>query len=113
VTTLGLHWFLEGRGSDATRLGDEARFEAVLRELPEALGLTVLTPPQIQEHDGGMVGMVLLAESHFTLRSSEGGLHADLFSCRAVDFTQARERLQAEFGPMDVTESTVERAFDD
>jgi hypothetical protein len=30
-----------------------------------------------------------------------------------VDFTLARERLQAEFGPMDVTESTVERVFDD
>ncbi|GEM_PF-5044172 len=115
MATLGLHWFLEGRGADASKLADPDILAAVLQEVPAALGLTVLTPPQLQEYDGGRVGMVLLAESHFTVRVVHDGaeLFADLFSCRRVDFGPARERLVAEFGLREVSDSTVEREYDD
>jgi len=112
---LGLHWFLEGRAEDASRLSDTSRLQAVLEEVPAALGLTVLTPPEVQSSDAvGTVGLVMLAESHFTVRCipEEGLLWADLFSCREVDFSPARARIVEAFGLSDVTESTVERTLD-
>jgi S-adenosylmethionine/arginine decarboxylase-like enzyme len=115
VSLLGLHWFLQGRGGEA-RLRDIERIRAVLTEIPEALGLTVLTPPEVHSNDPvGTVGMVLLAESHFTVRCvpEEGILRADLFSCLPVDFDPAGERLVSAFDLTDVTHSTLERTIDE
>ncbi len=115
MATLGLHWFLEGRGADASKLSDPQALAGVLTNVPETLGLTVLTPPSMQAFDGGRVGMVLLAESHFTVRchDEDGEVFADLFSCRRVDFRTARDQLVDAFGLSEVSVSTVEREFDE
>ena len=111
---LGVHWFLEGRVEDVDRLSDTSRLQAVLREVPASLGLTVLTSPAVHaSEEVGTVGLVMLAESHFTVRClpEECRLWADLFSCRDVDFGPARDRLVDSFGLRDVRESTVERTL--
>jgi len=95
---LGWHWILDAHGCDRAQLACRGALLGMLCALPDQLGLTRVAEPQIHEHDAGeplLVGLVLLAESHFSLhaRPALGVLHADLFSCVAFDAQRALDLL--------------------
>lgn len=101
---LGWHWMIDAQEGDPGKLGDRQLLAASLRFVPEALGLTRVGVPQLFDHvdaEGGatLAGVVLIAESHFSLhlRPALGVLHADLFSCAAFDPRRALELLQEAF----------------
>jgi S-adenosylmethionine decarboxylase len=113
---LGLHWIADARGCPRERL-TRVHLGTALRELPDRLGLRRVSEPQLFEHedDSGaadsIAGLVLIAESHVSLHAfvAQGALHADVFSCRAVDFSLARSYLAEHFGALQISETMLER----
>src|SRR5690606_36686642 len=100
---LGWHWILDAQGCDQQRLGSRDELQRLLCALPDELGLTRVAEPQIHVHEGAeltLVGMVLLAESHFSLhaRPERSVLHADLFSCVAFDEQRALDLTRRAYG---------------
>lgn len=96
MSYIGTHWIFDGHGAKVSLLDDEAHLRHVLAKLPDALGLTRVNEPQTFRHDGEdqrtLAGVVLLAESHFSLHAfpDQGVLHCDLFSCTQFDLEKAR-----------------------
>ena len=103
---LGWHWMMDARECDAPDLADSARVAELLRRVPEVLGLTRVGDPQVFEHrdpssgEVTLAGVVLIAESHFSLhvRPAQKFVHADLFSCARFDPGAALTLLQQSFG---------------
>jgi S-adenosylmethionine decarboxylase len=99
---LGWHWILDALDCDAATLSDRDVLSRALVEVPDALGLRRVAPPQLFEHRDGpdgavtLAGITLLAESHFSLHVRPGlrTLHADLFSCAPFRPEAAREALR-------------------
>lgn len=116
---LGCHWIFDGHGAEAARLGDEALLRRALEELPERLGLRKVAPAQsfAQEASGErtVAGIVLIAESHFSLHAfpGPGVLHGDLFSCKPFDVDAARAYLTELFGIRAWREELLERRTKD
>lgn len=113
---LGLHWIVDATDCAFDALGDEAHLENVLVSIPDQLGLTRVGQVQLFQHeeeDGDitLAGMVLIAESHFSIHARPGlrTLHADLFSCKPFDIPAARRLLKAAFGFTQYEESVLER----
>ncbi len=100
---LGWHWIVDAFDCDATKLADRGVLERQLSEVPDALGLKRVGEPQIHVEGGDeplLVGLVLLAESHFSIhaRPRQRVLHADLFSCVRFDVERCLMSLQAAYG---------------
>ena len=113
---LGWHWMIDARDCEASNLSDTKRVSDLLRQVPEALGLTRVGDPQIFEHrdpsgDVTIAGVVLIAESHFSIhvRPNQRALHADLFSCAKFSEGPALELLRAAFQFADHTERMITR----
>jgi S-adenosylmethionine/arginine decarboxylase-like enzyme len=108
---LGTHWIADAEGCAPDRLTYERVANALL-EIPKCLGLTVVSPPQVH-HDPktGIAGIVLLAESHFSIHCVPGemALHVDLFSCREFSTTAAKRWLSDAFRAGAWSESYVPR----
>lgn len=87
---LGWHWIVDAFDCDSATLGDRSVLTRLLTQLPDELGLKRVGEPQIHTEGGEdplLVGLVLLAESHFSIhaRPAQRVLHADLFSCARFD----------------------------
>jgi len=112
---LGCHWIFDGHGASAEGLGDEALVRRALEELPERLRLTKVAPAQTFHHgppgETTVAGIVLIAESHFSLHAfpAHGVLHGDLFSCKPFDVDAARAYLTQLFGIRGFREELHER----
>jgi spermidine synthase len=102
MSRLGTHWLARAAGCPPDRLGSAARLADVLRELPDALGLTRVGEPIVHARpEGGVAGVVLLSESHASLHASpaDGTLFADIFSCAPFDAHAAARFLERAFRP--------------
>ncbi len=110
---LGVHWLFDGSG-DPALLAREPLLRRALIELPELLGMTRVSEPQLTANprDGALAGIVLIAESHLSLHllPSAGALHGDLFSCRPFELGTAREYLRALYGLGELAEQQVQRS---
>lgn len=100
---LGWHWIVDAFDCDAAALADRRVLARLLVELPEALGLRSVGEPQVHVEAGPeplLVGLVLLAESHFSIhaRPANRVLHADLFSCVRFDVERCLLKLQQAYG---------------
>lgn len=108
---LGTHWIADAEGCAPERLTQE-RVVAALTEIPKCLGLTIVSPPQVHfDPKGGIAGIVLLAESHFSIHCVPNltALHVDLFSCREFSTTAAKRWLSDAFRAGAWSESYVPR----
>lgn len=111
---LGWHWIFDGTGIPNDRLSSRELIADALRTLPLRLGLTIISTPQIFVHEAAVPsigGVILLAESHFSLHSfpGRGILHGDLFSCREISVVDARNYIQQAFGMAELHERLLVR----
>ncbi|MCI0669604.1 MAG: S-adenosylmethionine decarboxylase [Myxococcaceae bacterium] len=114
---LGWHWILDALDCDVAALCDREALARALVEVPDALGLTRVSQPQLFEHRDGpdgartLAGVILLAESHFSLhaRPHLGALHADLFSCVPFPASAARDALRRYYPFTRATEQVLHR----
>jgi S-adenosylmethionine/arginine decarboxylase-like enzyme len=107
---LGWHWIFDGW---VDRIAcDEQLLVRILDEVPARLGLTRVSPPQVFAQEAASVaGIVLLAESHFSLHvfPARGLLHGDLFSCKAFEVSIARRCLEEFFAFRQLSEQVLDR----
>ena len=90
---LGCHWIAEVSPQVTATLSEKGRVQQFLTVLPDALGLTSVRPPVIQQsEDGAVRGVVLLSESHASAHTDpeRGLVFVDLFSCAPFSQTEAR-----------------------
>ena len=88
--TRGCEWIVEAHGCDAERLADPDVLRALFARLIAVLGLHPVAPaqwhafPPVNGAQGGVTGMVMLAESHLTVHTfpEHGSLCLNLFCCR-------------------------------
>lgn len=87
----GEHITIDGYGGDEKLLNDKEVVMGVVRDLPEKLGMTKLSEPQVffaPENDvkdpGGWSGFVVIAESHISIHTfpRRGFVSADVYTCK-------------------------------
>ena len=114
IDQLGWHWVFDAR-ADGALLSEESRLREVLESLPGELGLRTVSPAQtFCHHDNGersVAGIVLIAESHFSLHAfpDRALLHGDLFSCKPFDQDKARAILTRHFSITGWNETVLDR----
>jgi S-adenosylmethionine/arginine decarboxylase-like enzyme len=114
---LGWHWIFDGWAVDDHIACDEPLLLRVLEELPKRLELALVARPQVFANPGSpasIAGIVLLAESHFSLHAvpERGVLHGDLFSCKPFELTVARRCLQEFFSFRQLSDQLIDRGTD-
>ncbi|MCA9639069.1 MAG: S-adenosylmethionine decarboxylase [Polyangiaceae bacterium] len=100
---LGWHWIVDAFDCDGAALADRGALLRLLTDVPQVLGLRVVGEPQVHIESAPeplLVGLVLLAESHFSVhaRPAQRVLHADLFSCVRFDVERCLLELQQAYG---------------
>ena len=82
----GWEWIVDGEHAQASRLGDLAAMQQLAAAVVEALQLQVIGEPQWHQFPGpgGVTGLYLLSESHFTVHTfpESGVITVNLYSCR-------------------------------
>lgn len=82
----GWEWIVDGEEAHASRLGDLPAMQRMAAAVVAALGLQVIGVPQWHQFPapGGVTGMYLLSESHFTVHTfpESGVVTVNLYSCR-------------------------------
>jgi S-adenosylmethionine decarboxylase len=107
----GVHFMIDGYAASAALLADRDHLERLLYDLPDAIGMHRIAPPQIVEvgplnpkDSGGISGFVIIAESHFSFHTfpARGFVTADLYTCQdEIDRDDVIRRLKAAFGLID------------
>ncbi len=106
---LGPHLMLDLYNCNPSKLSNMEFIFSILDELPELVGMTKISKPDItyypgseQSFDkGGLSGFVLIAESHMTIHTfvADSFASVDIFSCKDFDMEKAVsfivERLEA------------------
>lgn len=112
VKFAGTHLLIDLWG--AGRLDDLALVEAALRESAEVAGATIL---HCHLHhfspNGGVSGVLVLAESHISIHTwpERGYAALDVFMCGACDPYKAIPVLKRAFGPDNITLSEQKRGL--
>lgn len=113
VPAVGTEWIVDAAGCSPERLRDVERLRALAEGVVRELGLTVVAPPlwHVFPGEGGVTGMLLLAESHLTLHTypEHRSLALNLYCCNARPTFPFRERLGDLFGASSVAVRTVSR----
>ena len=79
-----MHLMLDARGGDSAALGHTATAESYLATLAERTDMTIIVPPMVKGTPIGLVGMVVLAESHASIHVVDDNAWVDLFTCRPM-----------------------------
>jgi len=108
---LGVHWLADATGCRAEALADPERIADLLVGLAADAGLTPLGEPLVQPTASGLVGMLLLAESHASAHTDRVARTAfvDVFSCVAIPTEGFTERVTSALGATSVRARTVAR----
>ena len=111
VAVLGWHWMGCATGCAPERLADPEGLDALLRELPAALGLRAVSEPVVRDAATGLAGVILLAESHVAIHVAEAdrAVLIDVFSCVHFDPAPAPPVLRRALGAAHVDGSMVQR----
>jgi len=111
METLGNHYLAEYHGCDTGRIDDPAFLEATMREAAERAGATIVQGFFHRFSPHGASGVLIIAESHFTIHCwpERGYAAADFFSCGDVDAVEALRHLGDSIGASDRSVSVVSR----
>jgi len=101
----GPHLILDLSMCDNETLGDIELVRTILMELPEKIGMTRMSEPEVFRYSGkvpedcGVTGVVVLAESHCSIHTfqEKGYCFVDIFSCKQFDHNKAIKELTKSF----------------
>src|SRR5262245_44489769 len=109
----GCEWIVDASGCDPGRLRSIDALSALFDRVLDELQLRAVAPPQWHQFpgEGGITGVVLLAESHLTCHTFPERAFAafNLYCCRPRLEWPWRERLAEMLGASDVRVVTHER----
>lgn len=108
---LGLHYVAEYHDCNADTLNSVSAIEEILVEAARLSGASIVKPVFHQFSPHGISGVVVIAESHFSIHTwPEYGFAAvDLFSCSEIDFNAALEHLRIGLASKHCGVSVIER----
>lgn len=111
----GLEWLVEAYGCEARALADPSRLRRLLSRMIEDLDLHPVGEPVWHQFPapGGITGLCLLAESHWTCHTypEHGSLTLNLFCCRPRPAWEFERNLAEEFGAVEVRVRRLERQY--
>ena len=109
----GVEWIVDARGCDAARLRSLPHLRALFARAIEELALQPVQPPLWHEFggEGGVSGLVLLAESHLSVHTFPEHRYAslNLYCCRPRPAWDWAARLNEAMGATRVDVRVVER----
>lgn len=116
----GQHLTIDASVCDRKRLTDQSLVYDILNTLPEKLGMTKMTLPQVVKwlDPGatieGISGFVMIAESHISIHTFPEKDYAfiDVFSCKGFDVENAVKLLTNAFEAKKHTKKVVKRGID-
>lgn len=116
---LGNHLVLDCYGCDRDKLDDKKAISSMLRELPELIGMKMISKPHVIEYkadvepESGVTGFVLLAESHISIHTypEKGYFAFDIFSCKEFDTKKAIDYIKARFGIKKIRKDIIKRGY--
>jgi S-adenosylmethionine decarboxylase len=108
------HVLVDAWGSPAERLDDADGIRALLEEVIETLGATLLDLSLRRFSPQGVTAVAMLAESHLAIHTwpEQNYFAADLFYCGAGDSEQAVQMLIDGMGAVEVRRHAVARGLD-
>ncbi|MEM6929577.1 MAG: S-adenosylmethionine decarboxylase [Myxococcota bacterium] len=108
---LGVHWIADAAGCPPAHLVDAPRITTLLEALAEVAGLTALGEPLVRLTSSGLVGVLLLAESHASVHTDRehGTAFVDVFSCVATDTAGLADCVRDALAPERLTARNVPR----
>jgi S-adenosylmethionine decarboxylase len=115
--SFGPHIMLDLNKCSKEKLTDIEALRQLLLELPEKLGMTRISEPELMFHKdkwaetAGVTGVVMISESHISLHTFPDSefVFVDIFSCRHFDTDAAQKHVVDWFGAQSVKVKVVER----
>ncbi|MSQ13138.1 MAG: hypothetical protein EXR47_03160 [Dehalococcoidia bacterium] len=96
----GLHLLVQGYLEHRLEPAEVTR---VLRDLPQLIGMTIVSGPHVFDHSG----IVVIAESHISIHWLGDACWVDVFSCKEFDPTVATRFIQERLHFRHVVETRV------
>ncbi|MEX0682560.1 MAG: S-adenosylmethionine decarboxylase [Dehalococcoidia bacterium] len=112
-----MHVIIDGYGGDSDQLADENVVRVMLEEVPDMMGMTRITRPEVLRYvgskpeDWGVSGYVMIAESHISMHTfpERRLVWADVFSCKDFDPAPVLEEFKRRFGLRDLQVQYIQR----
>lgn len=97
----GPHLMLDLKDCNIDKLNDMRWVFDLLDRLPDEIGMTKITQPQVFPYSGlvpedeGITGLVVIAESHITVHTftKKNYVFIDVFSCKPFDYELTKQKL--------------------
>ncbi|MBA4130032.1 MAG: hypothetical protein C0519_01260 [Hyphomicrobium sp.] len=112
IEQFGVHLMIDGYDADPVRLADPCLLEALLRDLPDHMGMhrisevvVVEVGPKNRKDPGGISGFVMIAESHFSLHTfpARRFITLDIYTCQnSLDTAAITAQLASALGLTDM-----------
>ncbi|MAZ56679.1 adenosylmethionine decarboxylase [bacterium] len=89
----GLHLMIDGYDAPKANLESESILRKMLNEIPQEMGMHLISEPVVvrvgpnnKKDPGGVSGVVLIAESHFSVHTfpNRGFVTLDIYTCQNV-----------------------------
>ena len=119
TTNFGQHLTIDGYGGNEGKLNDKELVLKCLNDLPEKLGMSKLSKPEIYfapgndaKDPGGWSGFVVIAESHISIHTfpKRGFVSADAYTCgEYLDQEFVIKYFKQAFGLTDVETNFIKR----
>jgi len=108
---LGVHWMVDATGCRRSALDDPGLAGRLLLGLADDAGLTALGEPLVQRGATGLVGVLLLAESHASIHTDVASQSAfvDVFSCAGARPDRFEARVRRTLGATRLAARLVQR----
>jgi S-adenosylmethionine decarboxylase len=115
----GVHFMVDGYNAPSDTLLDVFALKSALSEIPKNMGMHTITEPVVVEagpnnkkDPGGLSGVVLIAESHFSFHTfpARGFVTIDVYTCKdALDTEKLLSELRCVFSFTEEETYLIER----
>lgn len=101
LKAFGPHLVFDGYGGKPEAVRDLEVIRQFLKDMPDQISMTPITPVVVLPRPDGISGFVIIAESHIVVHTKYEELVAqlDIFSCKDFDTKLATELFCQTFGP--------------
>ena len=115
----GEHLTIDGYGGNPEKLNDKERVFTILNTLPELLGMSKLSTPEVyfaegtnEKDPGGWSGFVVINESHISIHTfpKRGFVSADAYTCKnGMDCKFILDYFKEQFDLKDIEDNLIKR----